>query len=96
MMLSANKAGHIYHLACMFYFVAVDTMKRQAVNITYRSQCTSVGIITHETWLERLSSKPTNVAKCSLLTEISGKTYQSHLQRSRIIRKRAVLIYFTA
>jgi len=47
MMLSANKAGHIYHLACMLYFVTVDTMKRQAVNITYISQGTSMGIITH-------------------------------------------------
>jgi hypothetical protein len=73
MMLSANKAGRIYHLAYMLYFVIVDTMNRQAVNITHRSQGTSMGIITHETWLERLSSKPTNVAKCSLLIENSGK-----------------------
>jgi hypothetical protein len=73
MMLSAKKAGRIYHLVCMFYFVTVDAMKRQVVNNTYRSQGTSMGIITHETWLERLSSKHTNVAKCSLLTEISGK-----------------------
>jgi len=73
MILSTNKAGRIYHLACMLYFVTVDTMKRQAVNIAYKSKGMSMGIITHETWLERLSPKPTNVAKCSLLNEISGK-----------------------
>ena len=67
MILSVNKAGHIYHLAWTLYFVTVDTMKRQAVNITNRSQGKSVRIITHEAWLERFSSKFSNFAKCALL-----------------------------
>jgi hypothetical protein len=44
MMLAVNKADAFIIRLAMLYFVTVDTMKRQAVNITYRSQDTSMGI----------------------------------------------------